>query len=186
MPLAVAKRYAQALGEVLTKPGAPYAPYPPEAVREQLEQFHELVESQPELKNVLLSPAVSLEKKHAIIEALARQLDFPQPLRNLLFVVIDHRRLNILGEMVEALREWLDDHLGMARIEVISALPVPEEQRQEIVATFGKITGREVRARFREDAAILGGVVVKYGSRLYDGSLKAQLQALDSAIAQHA
>jgi F-type H+-transporting ATPase subunit delta len=48
------------------------------------------------------------------------------------------------------------------------------------------VTGREVRAQFREDAALLGGVIVKHGSRVYDGSLRAQLRALDRAIAQHA
>jgi len=183
MPLAVAKRYAQALGEVVTKPAAGLQP---EAVLEQLAGFHALLESHAELKNILLSPAVPPAKKHAIVEELGARLGYPKALCNFLYVVIDHRRLNILDELSEAFRDWLDDRLGIARIEVVSALPLPEEQRGELLATFSELTGREVRARFREDPAVLGGLVVRYGSRLYDGSLLAQLRALDRAIAQHA
>jgi F-type H+-transporting ATPase subunit delta len=183
MPLAVAKRYAQALGEVVTKPGQGLQP---EAVFEQLTSFYALLESHGELKNILLSPAVAPAKKHAIVKQLGARLGFTQTLCNFLYVVMDHRRLNILDELIEAFRQWLDDHLGIARIEVLSALPVPEEQRAQLVATFNQVTGRQVRAQFRHDPGVLGGVVVKYGSRLYDGSLVAQLRALDRAIAQHA
>jgi F-type H+-transporting ATPase subunit delta len=183
MPLAVAKRYAQALGEVVTRPDAGLRP---EAVLEQLEGFHSLLESNAELKNILLSPAVALPRKRAIVDQLGQRLGHSQRLRNFLYVVIDHRRLNILDELVEAFRDWLDDRLGIARVEVVSALPLPEEQRAQLLATFSKVTGRQVRAQFREDASVLGGLVVKYGSRLYDGTLQAQLQALDRAIGQHA
>lgn len=183
MPLAVAKRYAQALGEVVTKPAAGLQP---EAVLEQLAGFHGLLEGHAELKNILLSPAVSPARKRAIVAQLGQRLGYSEPLRNFLYVVIDHRRLNILDEFIAAFRDWLDDRLGIARIEVVSALPVSPEQRSQLAATFGEVTGRQVRAEFREDPAVLGGLVVKYGSRLYDGSLKAQLQALDRAIAQHA
>ena len=184
MPLAVAKRYAQALGEVVTKPASGLKP---EAVLEHLKGFHLLLgKPAPSLKNILLSPAVAVAQKHGIVKELAARLGYSKPLCNFLYVVIDHRRLNILDELSEALREWLDDHLGIARIEVVSAMPVPEEQRSGLLATFRKLTGREVRAQFREDPAVLGGLVVKYGSRLYDGSLRSQLRALDRAIAQHA
>jgi F-type H+-transporting ATPase subunit delta len=183
MPLAVAKRYAQALGEVVTKPGVGYQP---EALLEQLEDFRNLVEQHSELKNILLSPAVSPAKKRAIVAEVSSRLAFPEPLRNFLYVVLDHRRLGILDELIEAFREWLDNVLGIARIEVLSALPVSEQQQARVVVTFSKLTGREVRAEFRQDPTVLGGLVVKYGSRLYDGSLQAQLRALDRAIAQHA
>jgi F-type H+-transporting ATPase subunit delta len=183
MPLAVAKRYAQALGEVVTKPSAGLKP---ETVLAQLEGFAGLIESNAELKNVLLSPAVPIAKKRAVVAELSRRLQYPDPLRNFLYVVMDHRRLNVLDEMSEAFRDWLDDQLGIARIKVVSALPVVEEQRSALVKTFGELTGREVRAEFREDPSLLGGVIVKYGSRIYDGSLRAQLRALDRAIAQHA
>jgi F-type H+-transporting ATPase subunit delta len=183
MPLAVAKRYAQALGEVVTKPASGVEP---EAVLGHLEGFHGLLEGHAELKGILLSPAVAPAKKHAIVKHLGERLGYPKALCNFLYVVIDHRRLNILDELIEAFRGWLDDHLGIARIEVLSALPVPQEQRAELVATFNQVTGRQVRAQFREDPAVLAGLVVKYGSRIYDGSLAAQLRALDRAIAQHA
>jgi F-type H+-transporting ATPase subunit delta len=183
MPLAVAKRYAQALGEVVTKPSAGLDP---ETLLTQLEGFSSLLADNAELKNILLSPAVAVSKKHNIIAEIGRRLQYPDPLRNFLYIVIDHRRLNVLDEMCAAFREWLDDRLGIARIEVVSALPVVEEQRAGLIKTFGEVTGREVRAQFREDASLLGGVIVKHGSRVYDGSLRAQLRALDRAIAQHA
>ena len=132
------------------------------------------------------SPRPFPAKKHVIVAALTRRLGFPTPLLNFLYVVIDHRRLGMLNELIDALRSWLDDHVGIARIEVVSALALPEEQRQRLIAAFNAMTRRKVLAQFHEDASILGGVLVKYGSRLYDGSLKAQLRSLDRAIAQHA
>lgn len=183
MPLAVAKRYAQALGEAVTRPGAGLEPEP---ILEHLQDFQSLVQANPELKTVLISPAVPPAKKRALVAELCRRLGYPQALRNFLYVVMDHRRLNLLGELVEAYRDWLDERVGIARIEVISALPLPEGQRAELLKTFRAMTGREVRAQFREDPAVLGGVVVKHGSRIYDGSLRAQLRALDRAISQHA
>jgi F-type H+-transporting ATPase subunit delta len=183
MPLAVAKRYAQALGEVVTKPSAGLDP---ETLLTQLEGFSSLLQENAELKNILLSPAVAVSKKHSIVAEIGRRLQYSDPLRNFLYVVIDHRRLNVLDEMCGAFREWLDDRLGIARIEVVSALPVDEEQRAGLIKTFGEVTGHQVRAQFREDPALLGGVIVRHGSRVYDGSLRAQLRALDQAIAQHA
>ena len=97
-----------------------------------------------------------MPEKHGIVKELAARLGYSKPLCNFLYIVIDHRRLNILDELSEALREWLDDHLGIARIEVVSAMPVPEEQRSGLLATFRELTGREVRAQFREDPAVSG------------------------------
>ena len=181
MALAIANRYAAALGEVVTKPGSAAEP---SEVLEQLDSFQRLLESSQELTNVLLSPAVAASKKRALVASLGERMGFARPVHNFLYVLIDHRRLRILDEVVEAYRGWLDQRLGIARIEVTSARPVDVKQESSLQDTFQQVTEKQVRARYEVDPALLGGVVVRHGSVLYDGSLRAQLQALERLLTE--
>ena len=105
------------------------------------------------------------------------------PVRNFLYVVIDHRRVRLLATMVDSLRSWLDATLGIARLSVVSAAPMNESLRGSVIQKFNLVTGKRVQARFEVDPSLLGGTVVRHGSMLYDGSLRAQLKALDRTLA---
>jgi len=183
MAQAIAKRYASALADVIAKPGAAVSP---EQALEQLEAVESLVNEHPELLNVLLSPAVNPDSKHRLVRRIAERLGISQTIQNFVFVVIDHRRVRYLGEMKQAFRDWLDERQGVARIQVRSAAAMEENQRQALVDKFARVTQRQVQAEFSEDPALLGGVVVRHGSTVYDGSLRAQLEALRSAISREA
>ncbi len=179
MALAIANRYAVALAEVVTKPTSAVSP---EAALEQLAAIRRLLEESQPLRNVLNSPAVSPAEKRALIASLCARMEVSNPVRNFLFVVIDHRRMRFIGEMIDAFRAWLDEKAGVARIEIASAQSIDEPRRDAIVEKFHRVTGRQVHAEFQVVPELLGGATVRYGSTVFDGSIRAQLAALDRAI----
>ena len=183
MALAIANRYAVALAEVVTKPASVVSP---EAALEQLAAIRSLLEESQPLRNVLNSPAVSPAKKRALIASLCARMEVAAPVRNFLYVLIDHRRMRFIGEMIDAFRAWLDQKAGVARIEIASAQSIDEPRREAIVQKFHRVTGRQVHAEFRVVPELLGGATVRYGSTVFDGSIRAQLEALDRAISGEA
>jgi F-type H+-transporting ATPase subunit delta len=180
MASAIANRYAAALADVLAKPGASQSP---ESALEQLRAFDGLIRESEELRGVLASPAVAVAQKRNLADALGRRLGIGPAVRNLLFILIDHRRMGAFSEVVEAYSAVLDERRGVARIRVASALPMPADQRNQVIERFRHITGRAVEADFEADESLLGGSIVRVGGKVYDGSLRAQLATLDRAMA---
>jgi F-type H+-transporting ATPase subunit delta len=179
MPAAIANRYASALADVITKPGAEVAATDG---LEQLRSFSRMLDQSSQLRIVLLSPAVKPAKKRSLIRSLAARLGMSRPLLNFLMVVADHRRIGMLGEMTDALAALLDDRAGVARIKVSTARPADEAQRQALVAKFSRVTGLLVSAEFDVNEELVGGAAVRHRSTIFDGSLRAQLRAMDRRI----
>jgi F-type H+-transporting ATPase subunit delta len=180
MASAIANRYAAALADVLAKPGAAQSP---ESALEQLRAFQQMLSQSEELRNILASPAVALAHKRKLAETLGQRVGVRGPVRNLLFILIDNRRMGAFSEIVEAYAAALDERRGVARIHVASALPMPDDQRNQVIEKFRRMTGRTVEADFEADESLLGGSVVRVGGKVYDGSLRSQLAALDRAMA---
>jgi F-type H+-transporting ATPase subunit delta len=172
MSLAIASRFARSLADILTSPEAA-----DDAVA-KLRAFHELQVSVPELGRILLSPAVAGRKKKAAVARFGAQLGFTPILNNFLYVLIDHRRTPMLGEIVESLVAQLDERRGIVRAEIQSSLPLDEGQRREVEAALGRVTGKQVFGQYAVDEALIGGLVARVGSRVYDGSVRGQLQAM--------
>ena len=179
MALAIANRYASALAEVVTQPGSAVSA---EDALGQLGDFQELLTTSEELRNILNSPAVAPAGKRGLTARLAERLQLAVTVRNFLYVVIDHRRMPLLDEMIEAFRAWIDERAGVARIAVTSARPMEEEQRTALVSKFSGVTGKTVSAEFAVASELLGGATVRFGSTVFDGSLRAQLNNLDRAL----
>lgn len=172
MSLAIASRFARALADILSSPEAA-----DDAVQ-KLRAFEQLQHSSPELRNILTSPAVPARKKKAAIKRFADQLGFSTLLRNFLNVLIDHRRTAMLGEILASLEAQLDERRGIVRAQVSSARPLTEEQRQNVEAALARATGKKVFGQYAVDDALIGGLVARVGSKVYDGSVRGQLQAM--------
>ena len=183
MALAIANRYASALAEVVTQPGS--AVSAEDALR-QLGDFQELLKTSDELRNILSSPAVTPADKRALTAKLGERLELAVTVCNFLYVVIDHRRMPYLDEMIEAMRAWIDERAGVARIKVTSAKAMGDEQRIALVSKFSRVTGKAVSAEFAVVSELLGGATVRFGSTVFDGSLRAQLNSLDRALSGEA
>jgi F-type H+-transporting ATPase subunit delta len=93
-------------------------------------------------------------------------------------VLIDHRRVALLGAILDSFELIVEERLGFARAEVSSPGELTETQRGAIAAQLESITGKRIRMRFAVDAALIGGVVARIGSTVYDGSVRGQLQTL--------
>jgi F-type H+-transporting ATPase subunit delta len=179
MASAVANRYARALADVVSKPGPGLTP---ESVVAQIAGFLEAFRSAPELRNVLLSPAVAPQKKKNIISRLGAQLGLSQVAQNFLFVVIDHRRMNLLGEMLAAFEALIDERMGVVRTDITTAQPAGKEEQDGLARRLSQKTGRRVRARYGVDPALIGGAIVRIGSTIYDGSVRGQLRAFERRL----
>jgi F-type H+-transporting ATPase subunit delta len=176
----VASRYARALAEVVFAPGSGVEP---QAVLRQLRAVEaELLESSA-LRTVLQSPAVPPSKKRAVIARLTEPLGIAKPVRNFLFVLIDRRRIESLSEIREALEAMLDEKLGLVRADVISAGDLSESQRANLQAQLSRLSGKQARLEFSVDQDLIGGVIARIGSTVYDGSVRGELDKMRKRLA---
>ena len=172
---ALAKRYADAFADVVTAAGAALAPQ--DALRE-LGAFAEALRSSKEMHNALTSPSVPASRKKAAVGRIGDVLGLSRITRNFLFVLIDHHRIPALAEILETFELVLDERLGFARAEVSSARDLDEKQRAAVNGQLERLTGKRIRMRFAVDESLIGGVVARIGSTVYDGSVRCQLAAL--------
>jgi F-type H+-transporting ATPase subunit delta len=176
---AVATRYANALADVVT---AGKSTLRPEEALAQLRAFQALLESSGELHNALLTPAVAASRKKAVVSRLGEKLGISRIARNFLFVLLDHRRIAALPEVIHSFETIVDERLGFARAEVQSARELSESLRGSLGAELERLTGKRVRARFAVEPDLVGGVVARIGSTVYDGSVRGQLRSLERRL----
>jgi F-type H+-transporting ATPase subunit delta len=179
MPQALAFRYARALADLVLDPATKTDP---QAVTAEIELFQRTLAGSPDLKLVLESPTVPAARKRAVVGRLAEFLPLTGLMRRFLFVLIDHRRVPLLGDVREAFQAVIDERLGLVRAAVASARPLGPEERERILATLGRLTGLEARAEFSVERDLIGGVVARIGSTVYDGSIRGQLQGLKQRL----
>jgi len=171
---AVATRYAKALADVTTSA----AGLQPDVALNQLRAFEAALAASHELQNALNTPAVPASRKRVVVARIAGILKLSLIARNFLFVLIDHRRIALLGEILHSFELIVDERLGFARAEISSPRELTESQRGAINARLERLTGKRIRMRFAVDPALIGGVVARIGSTVYDGSVRGQLQTL--------
>jgi F-type H+-transporting ATPase subunit delta len=172
---AVAARYAHALADVVSGPSSPVRP---EIVVAELRAFEGVLKSSHELLNALVTPAVAGARKKAVVGRIADTLQLSRISRNFLFVLIDHRRIASLSEILQMFEVALDERLGFARAEVTAARDLSEEQRRMLNSRLEQLTGKRIRSQFKVDESLIGGVVARIGSTIYDGSVRGRLHAL--------
>jgi F-type H+-transporting ATPase subunit delta len=175
----VGTRYARALLDVVMAPGSNIDP---KVVVAELRQINDLIRASNDLHNALLSPAVSPGRKRAVIGRLL-PTDISKTVRNFLFVVIDHRRIHEMASIVEAYDNLLDERTGFIRADVTSAMVLADPQRQELEGELSRLSGKKARLTFTIDPALIGGVVARVGSVVYDGSVRGQLERLRVKLA---
>jgi F-type H+-transporting ATPase subunit delta len=173
---AVATRYAKALADVVT---AGASPLRPEAAVAELRAFDAALQSSAELQNALMSPAVAASRKRAVVGRIADILHLSPISRNFLYVLIDRRRIASLAAIIHSLEVIVDERLGFARAEVAAAGELTEAQRNALNTELERLTGKRLRMRFAVDESLIGGVVARIGSTVYDGSVRGQLASLE-------
>jgi F-type H+-transporting ATPase subunit delta len=170
--VALASRYAAALADVALEQHAA------DRVKRDLGSFAETFTSSADLRTLLGSPAVSLELKHTVVEELARRMELAPAVRNFVYLLVNHHRTEMLGEIQAAFETELNARLGIAEADVSSARELNAQERKELTAALERRTGKRIEARFRLDPSLVGGTVVRLGSTIYDGSVREQLMRL--------
>jgi F-type H+-transporting ATPase subunit delta len=147
-----------------------------------LKQIAALMRESMELRRVWENPAVPAEQKRKLLDAIVQREGIERHVRNLVAVLIDHRRMQFLERISQQLEKELDARLGFAEAQITSARELGDAEKRTLEGQIEKITGKKVRAQFGLDAALLGGAVVRVGSTIYDGSVKGQLERIKEAI----
>jgi F-type H+-transporting ATPase subunit delta len=174
---AIASRYARALVEAILAQRID-----PDIARQQLRSVVEAVHESVELRRVWESPAISAEQKRAVLDAIAGQMDALKPIRNFIAVLIDHRRIAMLDDIARQFEIELDAQLGFAQAEISSARQLSSEEKGVLESQIERLTGKKVRARYTSNPELLGGVMVRVGSTIYDGSVRGQLDKMKQEL----
>jgi F-type H+-transporting ATPase subunit delta len=173
----VASTYAQAFADVVLD-----AHLNEERALGELRAIAALLTESIELRRVWENPAVPVEQKRKLLDIIAQRDGISKQVRNLIAVLIDHRRTHFLEPIIRQLEKELDARLGFAEAEITSVRELGPTEKQEFEVQVAKLTGKKVRAHYNHDASLLGGAVVRVGSTIYDGSVKGQLERMKTAI----
>jgi F-type H+-transporting ATPase subunit delta len=178
---AAAGRYARALFDVVLKE----APRDLEAIETQLRDLSALFTGNATLASVLGNPAVPVTKKVAVTQALLdRSGPLPAPLSKLVLMLAERDRLMLLPHITRVYGERLMDHQQVLRGEVTTTVALPDEKLRALAQGLERATGRKVVLQSRVDPSIIGGVVTRLGSTVYDGSVTTQLENMKQALVE--
>jgi F-type H+-transporting ATPase subunit delta len=148
----------------------------------ELRGIAELLRESADLRQVWENPAIPIEQKRRLLDAIAGRDEIEKPVRNLIAVLIDHRRIQFLERIILQLEKELDARLGFAEAQITSARELGDGEKRDLAAQIETLTDKKVRAHFGLDASLLGGATVRVGSTIYDGSVKGQLQKIREEI----
>lgn len=177
---ASASRYAKALLDVMIKEGQP------EQADQELSSFVDLFERHEELRKAMLNPAVPVTAKRAVMEQLVGRVKPSPQVGKLTLLLAERDRLELLPDLLAAYRDRLMDHLQVVRAEVRTAVPLPEDRAAQLQQRLADVTGRRVTMTTSVDPSIIGGVVARIGSTVYDGSVATQLARIKSKLVEQA
>jgi len=149
---------------------------------EALAGIERLYGESAEFRAVVDDPRIGREAQMKAVMLLADSAGLDPMVRNFLGVVVNNRRLSMLPRILAAFRAKLAARRGEETAEVVSAVPLTEAQARAVEASLIRAGHARVRVVPRVDPAILGGLVVKIGSRLYDSSIRSRLQRLSQAM----
>jgi F-type H+-transporting ATPase subunit delta len=148
----------------------------------ELRMIASLLAESSDLRRVWDNPAIPAEQKRRVLDVIAERDGISKQVRNLVAILIDHRRIHFLEPIIAQLEKELDARLGFAEAEITSARDLGDAEKHEFETQVKKLTGKKVRAHYGLDPSLLGGAVVRIGSTIYDGSVKGQLERLKEAI----
>jgi F-type H+-transporting ATPase subunit delta len=169
----VASRYARALVEVVLE-----QKIDADIARLQLHSILDAVNESVELRRVWESPAVLPAQKRAVLDGIAKQIGAVKSIRNFIAVLIDHRRIPMLNDIVRQFEAEMDAQLGFVEVEISSARTLTPGEKRDIENRVESMTGKKVRPRYSSNPELLGGVSIKVGSTIYDGSVRGQLEKM--------
>lgn len=170
-------RYARALLDVAVKEQADL-----EQIENELSQFADLFKQYPLLEKGLLNPAVPVPRKRAAVADLLAQAKFTPIVTKLLTLLADRDRLVLIPDLLASYRDRLLEHRGVVRAEVTTASTLDPGRADAIRQGLAALTGRTVQLATKIDPAIVGGLIARIGSTVYDASVIRQLEKMKERL----
>lgn len=147
-------------------------------ILEEITELSKVFSDNPEFIKLMGTPTVSLEDKLSLVNEIAKEGKISELTGNLLCVLTEKGRMNCFAGIVKHFRELYNDKFKLAEITVTTSAKLSDEMKGKIAEKMSKIIGKTVTINERLDPTIIGGIIVDYGSRRYDGSVKARLNDL--------
>ena len=173
----VARRYASALADVII------ARSEEAEVRQELTTWERMVLSNPTLLEAFTNPTIPYEQKAKVLNELITRTKVRPTTANFLRILLKNQRLAEIAQVNAKLAQVLDERSGVVGAQVTSARPVADSIKVALEEKLGIITGKRVRLSFQTDETLLGGIVTRIGSTIYDGSVRNQLKQLGEELA---
>jgi F-type H+-transporting ATPase subunit delta len=174
-----ATRYARALLDVAVQEQADL-----EAIERDVAAFVDLFKQYPLLEKVLLNPAVPVPRKRAAVAELTSRSKTSPIVGKLLALLAARDRLILLPDLLASYRDRLLDYRKVVRAEVTTASPLASDREKALENSLAHLTGRRVVLETRIDPSIIGGIVARVGSTIYDGSVTRQLQKMRDRLVE--
>jgi len=169
--LSVARRYARALFDTANRAGSV------EQVEEDLKGVYDVMQAAPRLERVLRAPTISSQRKRELLTQTFQSRVSPLTLR-FLILLVDRRREDILKDVYGEYRRLADAYRNMLPVEVTAAVPLTDEERDTLVSGLSRRTGKRVTVRISIHPEIMGGLILRLGDTVIDGSVRTRLSQL--------
>jgi F-type H+-transporting ATPase subunit delta len=168
----VARRYASALADVAVESNEQAE------VKAEVDAWTELLETNPQLKEVFANPTVPYDQKRKVLDDLIDRTKVRGTTAGFLRVLLKNQRLAQLKEVAERYSYVLNERAGIVVADITTARPIPENVQNALHDSLTSHTGQTVRLSFATDPSIIGGVIARIGSTIFDGSVQSQLERL--------
>ncbi len=173
----VARRYAAALADVAVAQGEQ------REIQDELVGWELMIQSNLQLREVFENPTISYTQKQSVLKELISRTKVRPSTANFLQTLLKNQRITALGEINKLFARVLDERAGVVAALVTTARPISEAIKKALSDRLSSITGKQVRLSFATDEQLIGGMVARVGSTVYDGSILNQLRRMEQALA---
>jgi len=174
--LIVAKRYARALLDLGREDGNF------EKYGEELAQWVGLLDESAELETVLSNPGLEFDDRRRLLDTFLEKLGLSPMVKNFFRLLMDRGRIDVIREIHSVYDSLIDEVKGITRAEIISAVPLSENDVKRIKEALANVAGADVTLKVKEDPSLIGGVVARIGDLVLDGSVRMQLETLKDSL----
>ena len=171
----VARRYAQALFKLLDQGSL-------EAAQSGLQALAEALQESSPLKHVLASPVFTLEEKSAVLTGCSQKAGCPPAMSRFCKQLLKKGRVGVLPEIAEAFRDLMDQQKGKQQVSIVSAKSIDSNARGDLRIQLQGLLKRPVDVSFKEDPLLIAGIQIRIGSKVYDSTVKGQLQKMRAQL----
>jgi F-type H+-transporting ATPase subunit delta len=172
----ISKRYARALFIIGQDDGS-FATY-----GKELEEFRFFFTENPDFGHVVSNPVYKIEERKKVLKYVLDKSDFSDIVKNLLYLLLEKKRMNAIETIVEQYALLTEEALNITHAEIITARPLQYGTMQKIINSLKEMTAKDIKTEVINDPELIGGIIVKIGDIVLDGSVKTQLEGIKKSF----